>query len=511
VTSANPLALFTLFTRRALALLAAVFALAGSTGATWSIVVVNRRTGEICIASATCIPRQDLTEWTPVLLVGVGGGVTQSVLDDGSNKVRIWEGFLAGDSPPTILERIRAEDPGVATRQFGIVDFTHDPLSFTGRQCGQARKSVSGYVDDLAYAIQGNILVSQRVIDECEAALLASHGDTAQRVMAAMVRARELGGDGRCSCGIGEPLGNCGEPAPDFEKSAHIGYLILARMGDTDGGCIVDESCVTGDYHLRLSIFGPDGLHASPDPVDQLVERLAAWRAERLGRPDGIRSLVDAVDALPADGRTERTVRVQLVDLEGDPLTHGGAVLEVASVDGAPLHVGLGPIADHGDGSYSFVVHAGAEPGLDRLAIRAHDDLVHATLYPYLALRSDAPAVLHAGVDRLSASAPRAVPLLVSVPERPGAKYWLFASLAGGKLRRTGYAPGLVRYLVPNRAPFFPAPPGILDASGRDETSYAVPPAVLRALVGLRLEWTASVFGPGPMIVSDTVGFDIVP
>jgi len=80
----------------------------------------------------------------------------------------------------------------------------------------------------------------------------------------------ELGGDGRCSCGIGS-LGNCGEPAPDFEKSAHIGYLLVARMGDLDGSCVVDESCVTGDYHLRLSIFGPNGLHNDPDPVDQLV------------------------------------------------------------------------------------------------------------------------------------------------------------------------------------------------------------------------------------------------
>jgi hypothetical protein len=413
-----------LLARRLLAFLVALGTLANALGATWSIVVVNHRTGEICIASATCIPRIDLTTWTPVLLVGRGGGVTQSVLDDGSNKVRIYEGFLAGSSPSEILARIRAEDPGVATRQFGIVDFAHDPLSFTGGQAGRARKSVAGFVDDLAYAIQGNILVSQRVVDECEAALRASTGDTAERVMAAMVRARELGGDGRCSCGIGA-LGDCGTPDPDFEKSAHIGFLIVARMGDTDGSCVVGESCVTGDYHLRLSIFGPSALNNSPDPVDQLVERLAEWRQERRGRPDGIRSRACAVDSLPADGVTVRTVRVELVDLEGQALAHGGAELEVGSVDGAPLHARLGPLVDHGDGTYTFELLAGKTSGVDRLVIRARDELVRATLFPYLEVRSDPPARLHAGLDTLSASAPRAVPFVVSEPSRPRAKYAL--------------------------------------------------------------------------------------
>jgi hypothetical protein len=496
-------------TRRLLPLVAALCALVNALGATWSIVVVNRRTGEVCIASATCIPRIDLSTWTPVLLVGRGGGVTQSVLDDGSNKVRIHEGFLAGSSPSEILARIRAEDPGVATRQFGIVDFTHDPLSFTGRQAGQARKSVAGFVDDLAYAIQGNILVSQRVIDECEAALRASRGDTAQRVMAAMVRARQLGGDGRCSCGVGS-LGDCGTPDPDFEKSAHIGFLIVARMGDTDGTCVVGESCVTGSYHLRLSIHGANALNNSPDPVDQLVERYAEWRTARRDHPDGVLSRAETVDSLPADGVTTRGVEVQLVDLEGNPLTHGGAAVTVETVDGLPPHLSVGPVSDHGDGTYSFELRAGTTSGLDRFVIRAQDDLVRASLYPYLEVRSDPSAILHAGRDELSASAPRAVPLVVNEPTRPHAKFWLFARLsAGGKASRD-LSLGALRGLVPNASPFFPAPPGILDAHGRAETSYAAPAGALLPLIGLRLDWTARIYGGKPL-ESNTVSLALVP
>jgi len=498
--------------RRLALLVLALLTLVPLPGATWSIVVVDRRTGEVCIASATCIPRLDLSAATPVLLVGVGGGVTQSVLDDGSNKVRIHAGFLAGLTPQDILQRIRDEDPGVATRQFGIVDLVNPPLSFTGRQAGPAKKSVVGELDGLVYAIQGNILTDDLVIDECERVLRESSGDTPTRVLAAMVRARELGGDGRCSCGDSGALGDCGVPEPDeFEKSAHIGFLIVARMGDTDGTCAVGESCVTGDYWLRLNVRGADALHASPDPVDQLVERFAAWRLERAGRPDGLHSRAESVDSLPADGRTERTVRVRLADLEGEPLPQGGATLTVASADGTPLHTVPGPVSDHGDGTYSFVLRAGTTSGLDRLALRAEDGLVAATLYPYPELRSDAPARLHVGRDRLSAAAPAEVPFVVNEPARARAKFWLLAELAHPKARGAGFRPEHLRGLIPAAAPFFPAPPGELDADGRGEASFTPSAAALRALVGWRLAFRARIVGRGAPLDSAPVELPIVP
>jgi hypothetical protein len=498
--------------RRLFFSLLALVVLVPRLGATWSIVVVDRRTGEVCIASATCIPRLDLSAATPVLLVGVGGGVTQSVLDDGSNKVRIFEGFLAGTSPQDILARIRAEDPGVATRQFGIVDFRNAPLSFTGRQAGPAKKSVSGEIDGFVYAIQGNILTAELVIDECERVLRESVGDTPTRVLAAMVRARELGGDGRCSCGDSGSLGDCGVPDPDeFEKSAHCGFLIVARPGDGDGTCAVGASCVTGDYWLRLNVRGADALHASPDPVDQLVERFAAWRLERAGRPDGLLSRAETVDSLPADGRTERVVSVKLVDLEGEPLTLGGATLSVASVDGEPLHALPGPVEDHGDGTYSFVLRAGTTSGLDRLAIRAEDGLVRATLYPYTEVRSDLPARLHAGRDELSAAAPREVPFVIDEPTRAHAKFWLLAELAHPKFRGAGFRPEVLRGLIPATPPFFPAPPGELDADGRGEASFTPAAAALGALVGWRLSFTARIVGRGAPLDSAPVELPIVP
>jgi hypothetical protein len=64
---------------------------------------------------------------------------------------------------------------------------------------------------------------------------------------------------------------------------------------------------------------------------------------------------------------------------------------------------------------------------------------------------------------------------------------------------------------VPGVSPFFPGPPGVLDARGRGEAIYAAAPGVLASLIGLRLEWNARVYGFGPPLESNEVGFDIVP
>ena len=61
----------TLRARFALALLA----LAGLTvpaQATWSIVVLNTKTREVCVAGATCLAGMDLIRILPVVVVGEG-------------------------------------------------------------------------------------------------------------------------------------------------------------------------------------------------------------------------------------------------------------------------------------------------------------------------------------------------------------------------------------------------------------------------------------------------------
>ena len=498
---------------RALAAIGILLLLASRPAATWSIVAVNTRTGEVCISSATCLPRTDLTKATPSLVVGHGAGVIQALVDPGiENRMRMRDGFLAGDSPQEILDLIAELDPGFQARQIGLVDLDvqHAPVSFTGNGAGRAKGSIAGRVGDFAYAIQGNVLTGREVLEAAEAALRASTGDLGQRVLAGMIAARELGGDGRCSCGL-QPT-QCGVPPPNFDKSAHCGFLIVARIGDTDGPCTVPDGCAAGDYYMNINIKGANAYYDDPDPVDQIAERYATWRTNRQGRPDGILSRVESVDSLPADGMTEREVRVHLVDVDGHELTHGGAALAVAAASGSPSLFDVGPIEDDGDGSYRFTVRAGTKTGTEKLVITAEDDFLRATLYPFLELRADAASVLHAGLDAVSASADVTVPFSITDERRPRGKYWLFASLGEAQHGHgRGHDPLLERGIIPTVTPFFPGPPGELDADGHADAEYRVPAGALLPLVGQRLEWTARLFGRGKPTESNTVGFDVLP
>ena len=91
--------------------LAAVTLLAAPSLATWSIVVVNTRTGEVCVASATCISGFDLKPNLALIRVGVGGAAAQSVVDQGAvNRMRIWQAMTEGRSPEEILSLLAPQD-----------------------------------------------------------------------------------------------------------------------------------------------------------------------------------------------------------------------------------------------------------------------------------------------------------------------------------------------------------------------------------------------------------------
>lgn len=488
--------------------------------ATWSIVIVNRRTGEVAVGSATCIARINLLTGLPSVVPGVGAGVIQAS-GSSSDNVALTAGLRQGLSAEEILALVLAVEPSPRLLQTGIVTlYPGAPVTFTGRGVGRAKHGVVGEVGDLAYAIQGNVLAGDAVVVAAEQALLATNGDTGQKLMAAMVAARQFGGDGRCSCDFSN-ADSCGSPPASFEKSAHVGFVVVARIGDAAPPCLSGNDCAEGAFHLRLNIRGADAAEDDPDPVDQLVERYAEWRLARAGRPDAIRSRVDAVDALPADGLTKRVVTVQLVDIDGVPLSHGGARVTVEPLDGARAHAALGPVVDLGDGRYRFTLTATSSIGLDRLVIRAEDDLVKATLYPYLEVRSEPPVALHAGRDALSAARGGAVPFVLADPAWAGANYLLLASAGGTTpptpFGRAGLLPlvkdewfGLSARLAGHPA-YLPGTRGMLDASGRAEAALVAPGGALLPLIGRRLSWAAVLASPTRATTTPAVGFDVVP
>jgi hypothetical protein len=504
------------FLRRAGLCVSAACIVTGSALATWSIVAVNTKTGEICIASATCIEDFVLQAGTPVLRVGYGAAACQSLIDStGVNRMKIWSMLPQGYSPDEMLQRVLATDNHASNRQYGIVNFTDFPATFTGPQCGTARYGVAGHCDDIRYAIQGNVLTGVAPVYYAETALISTPGDLGQKVMAAMEAARSMGGDGRCSCDINVP-DHCGSPPPSFVYSAYTAFLVIARMGDHDGVCDAG-GCCNGNYYCDLQAIS-DSL--GPEPVLWLEAHYANWRANQQGFADHIKSEVHCgLQSMPADAISRTTIDVQLKDIDGHPVVHQPALLTVTrDYDGPPV-AHLSPIINHGNGHFSFVVAASDLPGQGKWKLEVTHGEKTVLLWPELSIRIDPLTELHSGYDQLSASNGASVPLVVNTyPAERSAPYLILGSASGT-------SPGTVfdgLNLPLNRDPFFQASldlagsphftntAGLLDELGHAQASFVAPPMLLATYIGRHIDWCGVLHGAVPH-VTNVAGFDVVP
>ncbi len=217
-------------------------AAAPASHATWSILLVDTRTGEFGIASATCLANFDLQANSPVVVAGRGAAAAQSYVDvGGTNRSLIRTRLSQGVDPAAILAELSVADGGHETRQYGFVDVHGGMVTFTGAEAlawaggatgsfGYVHGGVSGTIH---YAVQGNILTGQPVVDAAIEAVRTTAGDLPQRLMAGMQAARRMGGDGRCSC-TGGSATSCGSPPPSFARTANCAYFIVSRAGDAD-------------------------------------------------------------------------------------------------------------------------------------------------------------------------------------------------------------------------------------------------------------------------------------
>src|SRR5690606_15024565 len=116
---------------------AAALALASPSAAdaTWSIIIVDTRTGEIAIGSATCLAGFDLQMNASIVVPGIGAAAAQSFVDQtGANRVFLHDQMLLGTPPADIITRLAGFDPDHQTRQYGIVDLRDNgrAATFTG-------------------------------------------------------------------------------------------------------------------------------------------------------------------------------------------------------------------------------------------------------------------------------------------------------------------------------------------------------------------------------------------
>ena len=230
-----------------LSVIVLVFALAPEASATWSILAVDTASGQMVIASATCLqqsvfPRigaRDLRDVQAVVVPGKGIAVCQAGLDTTRrNQQTVRTELERGTDPAKILEVLKLQDTAVESRQFGILDLQGKSIGFSGKGNLANALSESGKADStILYQMQGNILANNEVIHDAARSFVRASGTLADRVMAAMEAADRNGGDRRCTDG----------------RTAYVAYiLIIDKSGKETYVTATDEDSRNPIPALRL-------------------------------------------------------------------------------------------------------------------------------------------------------------------------------------------------------------------------------------------------------------------
>jgi uncharacterized Ntn-hydrolase superfamily protein len=281
--------------RTPIATLALVLTSALPAFATWSVIAVDARTGQVIIASATCVRQsgfpqrqphgaRDLMDVQAVIVPGVGVAACQAGVDNTrENQMLVYNELKKGTPPAQIIELLKAHEARrqpenqLERRQFGIVSIPdgkaitarNNRAGFNGSGNSQSSLYWGGQVGpDIFYQVQGNTLLGDQVMTMAALAFTRAQGTLADRVMAAMEAADAHGGDHRCNCGA-NPM----DFVPCDNKTAHVAYIAIAEKGDQPGTTHND-----GQYYAYLSVTD-DNIKPgeSGNPVKTLRMRYDNW------------------------------------------------------------------------------------------------------------------------------------------------------------------------------------------------------------------------------------------
>jgi uncharacterized Ntn-hydrolase superfamily protein len=301
--------------------------------ATWSIIAIDIRTGQVIIASATCVrqmafpqrqpnPARDLMDVQAVIVPGIGVAACQASADNTRrNQMLVYDELRKGTPPQQILEMLR-QDPNIERRQFGILAIPNGStittqnhmVGFSGANNSPASLHFGGQVGDIHYQVQGNTLLGYDVVHKAALAITRATGTMADRVMAGMESADENGGDKRCNCG-----NNPVESAPCDNRTAHVAYIVIANKDDQTGVTHND-----GKYFAYITASDADVARGeSANPVKTLRIRYEAWK-----RAGSARTAPPGPTLYRAQSLGPNPVNLWLVDLQwtGNRLAAGTPV-----------------------------------------------------------------------------------------------------------------------------------------------------------------------------------------
>jgi uncharacterized Ntn-hydrolase superfamily protein len=157
---------------------------------TFSIVAADLEAGEVgCAVQSRYFSVGSVVPW---VRAGVGACATQAAGVAVYGERALHE-LDHGTPPDEALQRVLAEDEGRETRQLGVVTADGRAAAFTGRDC----LAWAGHRVGAGFAVQGNILAGEAVVDEMARAFEATVGPLVHRLVAALEAGQAAGGDKR--------------------------------------------------------------------------------------------------------------------------------------------------------------------------------------------------------------------------------------------------------------------------------------------------------------------------
>src|SRR6266480_3827180 len=156
--------------------------------ATWSVIAVDRKTGQVVIASAICVPQQafanfpakGLKDVQAIIIPGVGVAAAQANVDRTRQLQKLIANELnRGTDPVRIIDMLKLQDQNHPSRQYGIVDLKGRAGGYSGASNGKQSVDRQGKVErtEVYFSIQGNILAGDDVIEEAVKAFKQAKGN----------------------------------------------------------------------------------------------------------------------------------------------------------------------------------------------------------------------------------------------------------------------------------------------------------------------------------------------
>lgn len=213
---------------------------------TFSIVAVDSLTGEVGSAGASCIGGSIIIS----KLYPDRGAIHTQAAYISSNQGNAQIMFNAGLSPQALMDWLQDNDAqfDASVRQYGAVDFDINgsprAAAFTGVNCFDYKNHIVGP----NYAIQGNILLGQAILDSMEARFVNTNGTLAEKLMASLQGANVPGADTRCL---------------EEGVSSQSAFIRVAKPSDTEDNYFLD-------LNIPSTLFGVE-------PIDSLQTLFDEW------------------------------------------------------------------------------------------------------------------------------------------------------------------------------------------------------------------------------------------